>query len=324
MSKKNLATFIIPAYNSEGTITKCLESIFKQDYSNMDIDFEIVVVNNNSADKTAEIVMNYPVKLITERKQSPAAARNAGLKEAQGNYIAFVDADIILPANWLKKMICLLSSSPDIGAVEGISKSINCNYIGRLIHLTFCGLDVNKIRIRDVDCLTTRNVLLRRSTINDMEFDEQLMTEEDVDFFFKLRNKGFRLLVVGDPYVYHHNLCNLKDVLKKWFYYGEWYPTPYLRYKNMRTIYFWGRLFYLPILLFMLFLSLCIPALLMTATFIFLGIPIAYFLCGLRIGLWSKPLDLFLFCFIYSLKEWARLIGIWFGFLKRLLKNSRR
>jgi cellulose synthase/poly-beta-1,6-N-acetylglucosamine synthase-like glycosyltransferase len=289
----------------------------------MDIDFEVVVVNNNSTDKTAGAVMNYPVKLITEKKQGPAAARNAGLKEAHGEYIAFVDVGVILPANWLKKMICLLSSSPDIGAVEGISKSINCNYVGRLINLTFCGLDVTKIRTRDIYCLTTRNVLLRRSTINGMEFDEQLITGEDTDFFFKLRNKGFRLLVTEDPYVYHCNPCTLKDVLKKWFYYGEWYLIPYLRYKNMRTIYFWGRLFYVPVLLFTLFLSLYIPALLMTATFIFMCIPIAYFLSALRIGLWSKPLDLFLFCFIYSLKEWARLIGIWFGFLRRLLKNAR-
>ncbi|MEO0119589.1 MAG: glycosyltransferase family A protein, partial [candidate division WOR-3 bacterium] len=68
--------FIVPAYNAEKTIGKCIESILAQN-----IEKEVIIVDNGSTDNTANIIKKYPVKYILETKKSPAAARNRGLKE---------------------------------------------------------------------------------------------------------------------------------------------------------------------------------------------------------------------------------------------------
>ena len=85
-------SFIIPAYNAEKVIDKCIQSIIKIDYNN----YEIVVVNDGSTDYTEEIIKSYNdarLKVITQKNSGVSTARNRGLLEASGEYIAFVDAD---------------------------------------------------------------------------------------------------------------------------------------------------------------------------------------------------------------------------------------
>ena len=85
-------SFIIPAYNAEKVIEECIRSIIKIDYNN----YEIVVVNDGSTDHTEEIIKSYNdarLKVITQKNSGVSTARNRGLLEASGEYIAFVDAD---------------------------------------------------------------------------------------------------------------------------------------------------------------------------------------------------------------------------------------
>ncbi|MCM1244847.1 MAG: bifunctional glycosyltransferase family 2 protein/CDP-glycerol:glycerophosphate glycerophosphotransferase [Roseburia sp.] len=86
---------IIPAYNVEGYIRRCLDSLVNQTYENI----EIIVVNDGSTDRTAEIVREYEerepekVKLFSQENKGQAEARNFGLTKAEGEYIGFVDSD---------------------------------------------------------------------------------------------------------------------------------------------------------------------------------------------------------------------------------------
>lgn len=91
---------VIPAYNEEKYIKACLDSLMAQE----EMPDEIIVVNNNSTDRTEAIVKKYPVILITEKKKGTIAARNRGFNEAKYDIIARTDADTIVPADWVKKI----------------------------------------------------------------------------------------------------------------------------------------------------------------------------------------------------------------------------
>jgi len=100
--KRPFFSVIIPAFNEEKTIAKTLESVLEQDFSQNQ--YEIIVVNNNSTDKTATIVQKFPnVKLINEPKQGYVYALKRGAKEAQGEILAYTDADTIVPKSWLSQ-----------------------------------------------------------------------------------------------------------------------------------------------------------------------------------------------------------------------------
>ncbi len=93
---------IIPTYNSERTIADCINSVLSQDYSNI----ECIVVNDASTDRTFEILKTYPIRVINlEQNMGPSFARNIGVNEAKGNFIAFIDADCIAPIDWVTNFI---------------------------------------------------------------------------------------------------------------------------------------------------------------------------------------------------------------------------
>lgn len=91
---------VIPAYNEEAYIRNCLESLVKQQVK----PDEIIVINNNSTDKTVAIAKEYPVKIVTEKIQGMIPARNRGFNEAKYEIIARTDADTIVPSDWIKEI----------------------------------------------------------------------------------------------------------------------------------------------------------------------------------------------------------------------------
>lgn len=105
MKTKNPQPFfsiIIPVYNEEKLLKKCLRSVFKQNFPKEK--FEVIVVDNNSTDGSIKIASQFPVKIIKEKQQGIVAARNRGLQAAKGKIIVNLDADCTVPKNWLKKI----------------------------------------------------------------------------------------------------------------------------------------------------------------------------------------------------------------------------
>ena len=94
-----MISIIIPTLNEKKYLPKLLKSIKKQTFS----DYEIIVSDANSKDKTKEIALEYGCKLVKGGR--PAVGRNAGAKVANGEYLLFLDADVILPEDFLKKAI---------------------------------------------------------------------------------------------------------------------------------------------------------------------------------------------------------------------------
>src|SRR5258708_27764562 len=93
-------SFVIPAYNEEGYIQKCLDAIIRETKGRDDM--EIIVVDNNSTDRTSEIVSEYPgVRLIHEARRGANRTRETGFQTSRGELVAFVDADTEMPHGWV-------------------------------------------------------------------------------------------------------------------------------------------------------------------------------------------------------------------------------
>lgn len=93
----NSISIVIPVYNEATRLADCLDSIANQ----VELPFEVIVVDNNSTDDTAAVARRYPfVRLITEKKQGVVYARNRGFDEVRGTIIGRIDADTHLAEDW--------------------------------------------------------------------------------------------------------------------------------------------------------------------------------------------------------------------------------
>ncbi|MBX2970773.1 MAG: glycosyltransferase [Cyclobacteriaceae bacterium] len=101
MQPNSLISVIIPTYNASLFISQCLETILAQSYTNL----EIIVVDDGSEDDTVQRVKQYPVNLIRQENKGAAAARNAGIIAATGDYLHFMDVDDLINLDFYKKML---------------------------------------------------------------------------------------------------------------------------------------------------------------------------------------------------------------------------
>jgi glycosyltransferase involved in cell wall biosynthesis len=117
MLKKPLSlSIVIPVYNEERYIDACLRAIAAQS----EMPDEVVVVDNNSTDKTIKIVEKYKfVKLIYEKRQGIAFARNSGFDAATSDIVGRIDADTIIASDWVWQTKEYFESNPSICAVTG-------------------------------------------------------------------------------------------------------------------------------------------------------------------------------------------------------------
>ncbi len=110
-------SIIIPAYNEEEFLPKCLKAIFSSDLPN---DFEVIVVNNASTDKTERVAKNFKgVTVANELKKGVTRARQAGYLASSGDILVFFDADSIVSKNWFNIAIQKFQNDPQLIGVSG-------------------------------------------------------------------------------------------------------------------------------------------------------------------------------------------------------------
>ena len=107
---------VIPALNEEETIGDCLVSLRRMDYPPERR--EILVVDNGSTDRTAEIIKSFPVRYLWEERRGFSAARNKGVKASKGEILAFTDADCIVSRGWLRELAQAFEEE-SVGGVAG-------------------------------------------------------------------------------------------------------------------------------------------------------------------------------------------------------------
>lgn len=184
-----LVSFIIPARNEEKMIGACLGAIDKLACERRL--WECILVDNGSADATAEIASASGARVFVVPDVTISALRNLGAREAKGELLGFIDADCVIDKDWLKNALACFRDS-NIGCVgchPGIPEERSW------VQETWALQNQRKARVEDVDWLPSMNILVRKNAFVELGgFNESLRTCEDVDFCYRLKTKGYRIV----------------------------------------------------------------------------------------------------------------------------------
>jgi len=121
--ESHVISIVIPAYNEERYLAKCLKSLKEQDYQGQ---YEIIVVDNGSDDSTSQVARDFECKVVFCPKRGVVYARETGLKASSGEIIVQADADTVYPSNWLSRIAKHFSSHPELVAVSGDVSYASC------------------------------------------------------------------------------------------------------------------------------------------------------------------------------------------------------
>lgn len=193
-----LVSVVMPAYNSAQYITEAIDSVLQQDYPAL----EIIVVDDGSSDNTTKIVARYgdKVSLLTQANQGSAAARNLGIRHANGKYIAFLDADDVWGPQKIRYQVEALATSGHKMAYSRFIRwypDTNGEYS---LPETEFGMPINPNTSQDgivtgslyaellLDCMVwTSTVIVEKVELEKAGmFDESLRKGQDYDLWLKL------------------------------------------------------------------------------------------------------------------------------------------
>ena len=189
---------VIPAYNEESSIERCLESLKKQTYK----DYDIIVINAESTDKTAEVSARYTDNVITAKTGSPGPARNLGVKSSQSEVIAFTDADTIVEKSWLSEIAKKFEDSKVVG-VGGVLRPLDARLLDRIMFKINSDLWYRLTAVFGFYQLGTPNCAYRRSAfLAAGGFDEKLSMLEDTELSLRIKKYG-RIIIDKNMVVYN-------------------------------------------------------------------------------------------------------------------------
>ena len=203
-----LVSCLIVTYNSAGYIRRCLDSLLRQDYPNL----EIIVVDNQSQDQTVEIVREeFPsVKLlIADRNLEFAKGMNWGCSQCQGEYICVLNCDLVLEDGAIRRFVEHLEISPFIAIVGSVieTKGSIIWYADTFLLNGRIGSSADLLReVRFCAAPCGAGFLIRKSVINEMGylFDEGFISNwEDHDLGLRCWLQGYLVLHIPETGLYH-------------------------------------------------------------------------------------------------------------------------
>lgn len=184
-----LVSAVMPAFNAEAFLEPALESLFAQDYE----PFEIVVCDDGSEDRTAEILARYPtIQVVHQENRGRAAACNSAIAASSGEFVATFDADDEWPPGRLRLQAEYLLEHPSSGCVLGRQEWINPP--------PFLGRDPV---YGDLDGIPLVSAMFRRSVLDELGgFDESFRYSEDMDILVRLREQGVEMVILSEILVF--------------------------------------------------------------------------------------------------------------------------
>ena len=256
---------LVPTLNSERTIEKLLDSIQNQDFK----DYELILIDGDSNDKTLTIAKRYPVKIIEEERKGIGAARRTGVLHAKGVYVAFIDSDCRALKNWLRSLLSVIKNVKisNVVGVGGSAVPEDESLVSKCLEYRWFTEAYDDLK--EVESIATFNAIYTKDMIIKAgNFNPDLEAGEDLELNHRIRKLGFKLLYVPRIRVYHNHPTTVKELLRKWFHHGRWFARVHVMSSNFlkkifpRLIYClclaisiltaWKNLFILPVLLFLL------------------------------------------------------------------------
>lgn len=201
-------SIIVPIYNTEKYLERCLRSIIKQTYSNI----EIILVDDGSNDSSLDICRKYQdiderVIVISGKNQGVSHARNQGMMHANGEFVYFIDSDDYLMSSAVETMVSSAEKHPNQLLVAGYQEVNGSNYDNR----TWGNCIINNVEANQLVLEESGvggylwNKLFRKSIIdnNNIQFDQKILVWEDALFVLKyLQNCDGMYLIDDIVYAY--------------------------------------------------------------------------------------------------------------------------
>ncbi len=208
---------IVPVYNDERRIGKCISSLLEQTYPKDR--YEVIIVDNGSIDGTVEIIRNYTVKLFIENNiKSSYAARNKGILESKGEIIAFTDSDCIPDVDWIRKGVLRLVQDPECGLLGGKIKLFyknpkNLNAIEVYERVTNFR---QKEDLAEHKFASTANVFTRKTVIGKVGlFNDQLRSGGDNEWGRRIYSAGIKQTYANEVVVDHPARYSYKEMRQR-------------------------------------------------------------------------------------------------------------
>jgi glycosyltransferase involved in cell wall biosynthesis len=218
---------IIPTFNSERFLEKCLNSLMKQKYKKI----EVIVVDDGSTDSTVKIAESFHCKVIRNPKRGRAEAKNEGIKFSLGEYLLFVDSDMELTPNVINECINLAENNRLIGGIIIPERSVGNSFW---------------VKVRDFEKSFYVGTVIESPRFFPAKlvrevggFEEGLIFYEESTLPYKILKKGYNEFLRTNSVILHHEQnFALIEWLKKKFNYGKTiqrYSYRYGDYSRMQT-----------------------------------------------------------------------------------------
>jgi glycosyltransferase involved in cell wall biosynthesis len=188
MTDNPVVSVIIPAYNAAWCIRRALDSVLAQTFT----DFELIVVNDGSRDETLAVIAEYgdAVRVVDKANGGLSSARNAGVRAARGNYVAFLDADDWWLPEKLQRQVALMQSDASLGFCSTAARVEDPD--GKELNIWACPrwsgpLLEHLFRENAAVAGSGSGVLVKRDVLMQVgDFDESLRSLEDIDMWMRL------------------------------------------------------------------------------------------------------------------------------------------
>ncbi len=249
-----MISVVVPLYNKERSIVLTIESVVNQTYK----DWELIIINDGSTDNSLEVVKNFVeglkiedcrLKILSKPNGGVCSARNRGIQEARGEYVALLDGDDLWDKEYLAEQIKMIHDYPD-AAMWGINFAELSE--GKLIRKLETALPEGyrgyvenyfQMQGRVSDLFCSSSVLIRKDVFDKVGlFDERIKYAEDSDMWFRIISNY--PVAFYDRYMVHYlydaenRAMNRKRLLKYWLpYYVDKYKNPL--FKHDKTFYRW-------------------------------------------------------------------------------------
>lgn len=214
MNDEILVSIIIPVYKVEHYLDRCIRSVINQTFKNL----EIVIVDDGSPDSAGKVVDKWAktdkrITVIHQKNKGLSAARNTGLDNCHGEWIAFIDSDDYVCPNYIEKMLKSALRNRVNLVISHYFEVTPDNQILNIVH--------NKCGIYDIEsfwslyysgkqCNTTAltvvwNKLYRRKIFKDLRFEEKIIHEDEQVIFDVIKNAKKILIISDNLYYYRTN-----------------------------------------------------------------------------------------------------------------------
>jgi len=213
---------VVPAYNAAATLGECLAALRSQTMPRAR--YEIIVVDDGSADATAQVAEAAGVHVLRQPNQGPAVARNLGVRQASGDIVLFTDADCVPAANWLEEMVAPFAD-PEIVGSKGVYRTRQPGLVPRFVQVEYQERYDQMERAHYIDFVDTYAAAYRRQVfLQHNGFDTSFPTAsvEDQELSFRLAKRGYKMVFVPGAVVYHRHPPTLAAYVRRKYKTAYW------------------------------------------------------------------------------------------------------